>query len=440
VSSQLTLAQDHIKHVIVMIMENHSFDSMFGTYPGVANPLPIDPSTGLPMGTTCSGKQVDLHHAPDQPIDIDHSFVAGVTAINGGRMNCFDRLHGGTVKGNHPGYVFYDRSSIPAYWNYAQHFVLGDNYFGAEYGPTGPNLLWALADSSGGFTGHETLAIPGQYGTNGVPRQYCEDKTERAWAFRSLTTAQRSAVMSLEGTPRTAATIDGFLKLETHYFTQRWPCTTVNNLPVELQAKGIPWRIYHGKNSFTNSAGMIRQIRLDPAMWSHVHPESQLIHDLSNNGLPGVSWVTPTWLQSEHPPASMCVGQDWLVQTINAIMKSPYWGSTAVFVTYDEFGGFYDHVAPPHPDIYGDGVRLPLLVISPWARPGLIADTQYSLDSILKTIEELKGISPINSGYRDGTATDMLGAFDFSQSPLAPLIQKQRSCPGVTRTAAVHDG
>jgi len=114
VSVQLAMARRHIKHVIVIVMENHTFDSMYGTYPG-ANGLPIDGGTQQPEGALCDGTPVDLHGAPDQPTGVDHSFLAGVTAINGGAMNCFDQLVGGTTPGarfRYPGYAYYDGSSI----------------------------------------------------------------------------------------------------------------------------------------------------------------------------------------------------------------------------------------------------------------------------------------------------------------------------------------
>ena len=435
---QLALARQHIKHVILIVMENHTFDSMYGTYPG-ANGLPIDPGTQQPQGALCNGTDVDLHRAPDQPTGVDHSFLAGVTAINGGEMNCFDRLVGGTTPTGaftYPGYAYYDRTSIPNHWSYADHFVLGDNYFSAEYGPTGPNILWSMADSSGGFVGQESTR---QTGKDGIARGYCHDRGERAWAFKKLTGAQKDHVMTIEDTTQGPSTIiSWFGQIRTNYWTPKWPCITLKTLPDELQAKHLTWRIYHGVNSFTRPIEMIRNVWMNPKKRSHTFSDTQMVADIHHGQLPGVSWLTPGWVNSEHPPESMCVGQNWLTRMVNAVMRSKYWDSTAIVATYDEFGGFYDHVPPPHPDIYGFGPRLPLLIISPWDRRGSNPDggyidhTQYSLDSVLHLIEELKGIAPINPGWRDGAANDMLGAFDFSQTPLKPVILNgRRACPNV---------
>jgi phospholipase C len=122
---------------------------------------------------------------------------------------------------------------------------------------------------------------------------------------------------------------------------------------------------------------------------------------------------------------------------INAVMDSKYWKSTAIVVSYDEFGGFYDHAPPPHPDIYGFGPRVPTLVISPWAKPGYVDHTQYSMDSVMRFIEDLKGLTPLNQ-WRDKVANAMLGSFDFTQKPLPKLIMfGKRPCPGVTPHAMI---
>jgi phospholipase C len=442
ISTQLALARSHIKHVIFVVSENHTFDSMFGTYKPAGgqtiNGLPTD-STG-PYGLDCAGDKIYMRKAPDQPPDIDHSFLAGVTAINGGQMNCFNRLRGGTTAQGpnpNPGYTYYNGRSIPFYWSYARHFVLDDNYFSAEYGPTGPNILWAFADSSGGFVGHEGPGgTPNQFGVNNIPRQYCQDPTERAWAFKKLSTTQRAQVRNIESLPQPPGELINFDQIKS-YWTLKWPCITLKTLPDELAARHMTWRLYRGQNSFTQSLAMVRNVREDASKWSHVFSDTQMITDIHKGMLPGVSWLTPGWTDSEHPPESMCVGEDWLVRMINSVMDSKYWKSTAIVVSYDEFGGFYDHAPPPHPDIYGFGPRVPTLVISPWAKPGYVDHTQYSMDSVMRFIEDLKGLTPLNQ-WRDKVANAMLGSFDFTQKPLPKLIMfGKRPCPGVTPHAMI---
>ena len=129
----------------------------------------------------------------------------------------------------------------------------------------------------------------------------------------------------------------------------------------------------------------------------------------------------------------MCAGENWTVQYLNALVRSPEWKSTVVVLIWDDFGGFYDHVPPPHPDIYGLGPRVPSIVISPWARRG-VNSTVLSTDSVLAFVERLHGLSrlplqrrPVDAG--DPAGNDMLGLFDFTQTPIRPLVLSERHCP-----------
>ena len=142
--------------------------------------------------------------------------------------------------------------------------------------------------------------------------------------------------------------------------------------------------------------------------------------------LPAFSWLTPPFTASAHPPFSICSAEDWFVQQMNALMRGPDWASTAVFLVFDDYGGFYDHVAPPKAQPYGTlGPRVPFLVISPYARAGYVDHQTYSFTSIVKTVEELEGVGPLTA--YDRAANDVWGAFDFGQKPLAPLSLPERA-------------
>jgi hypothetical protein len=204
-------AQDHIKHVVFILKENRTFDTLFGRFPG---------ADGTTTGVLCNGTTVPLKPAADQAANIDHSFIAGVTAVNGGKMNCFDHLGGGGMPPLLGGYVQYSQAQIPNYWSYAQHFALADHFFSSVFGPSGIEHLWTFAAGSGGLVGHEG---PGQFGT-GAPREYCDDPAERAWAFRTLTKADRSRITSLESSQTTSYLIR-------NYWVERWPCVNIPVLP-----------------------------------------------------------------------------------------------------------------------------------------------------------------------------------------------------------------
>jgi hypothetical protein len=187
-----------------------------------------------------------------------------------------------------------------------------------------------------------------------------------------------------------------------------------------------------------NTYDTINHIRNTSAWTKYDVPTTQFLTDVANGTLPQVSWLIAGGVDSEHPPNSMCEGENWTVQQVNAILQSPtYKNNTAIFITWDDFGGFYDHVDPPVTDEYGLGVRVPLIIISPYTKKGtsgsgLISHTQYEFSSVLKFIEEDFGVPPLTT--RDADANDTTDSFDFTQSPRNPLILSQRSCPIASQT------
>jgi phospholipase C len=395
-AATVAAARAKIKHVVFLIKENRTFDTLFGTFPG---------ADGATQGTTCDGAVMPLGHAADSVQDAGHSFADGIAAVDGGKMDCFDPV----------GFVQSHRSDIPNYWRYAQHFTLADRFFSSIYGPTGVEHLWTFASQSDRFVDHER---PGLFGTG--RREFCDDPTELAFSFPVLGRDQQEQIYRLEEQGRAGAD-----QVQTFY-RPRWPCTDVAVLPDRLEAAGISWKEYRGENEWVQPLRMVKHVRFS-SMYDNVVTPQTYLHDLKAGTLPSVSWLTPPFGLSDHPPTSLCAGENWTVEYLNALMQSPYWDSTAVIMTWDDFGGFYDHVPPPHVDLYGLGPRVPAIVISPYARPGYIDHTTYEFASVLRFIETIFDVPPLTS--RDANANDMLGAFDFSQQPQAPLVLKPRTCP-----------
>jgi phospholipase C len=389
-------ARREIQHVVFVIKENRTFDHLFGRFRG---------ADGVTEGRTCNGKRIDLERAEDSVVDAGHSFTDGFRAINGGEMNCFDL----------DGYNQYVERDIPNYWSYAREFVLADNFFSSIYGPTGVEHLWTFASQSDRFTDHER---PGQFATG--QRDFCDDPFELMWSFKELTHEQEAEAFALE--EQGDRGVQGVRDL----WTLRWPCTDVRVLPDLLEAEGISWKSYRGDNSFVQPLRMVRHVRFSD-MWEHVVPDTEFIQDIERGELPSVSWLTPSFALSDHPPASICKGENWLVEQLNALGSSPYWDSTAVVLTWDDFGGFYDHVAPPHVDIYGLGPRVPTIMISPFAKRGAIDHDLMEFSSVLRFIEQVFGLPAMTD--RDRNSDDMLSAFDFSQQPRPPLLLEPRTCP-----------
>jgi hypothetical protein len=209
------------------------------------------------------------------------------------------------------------------------------------------------------------------------------------------------------------------------------PCWDFQTLADSLQSIGVSWKFYApasgqiGYNFSTLDA--INHIRNGPLWTTNIESDSQFAADALAGNLPAVSWLV-TGVENDHPKGcAICASENWAVNQINAIMQGPDWNTTAIFMTWDDSGGFFDHVPPPVDDQFGLGPRVPLIIISPYAKTGYISHTQYEFSSILKFIEELYGLPPLTQ--RDANANDTTDSFDFTQTARAPLILQPRNCP-----------
>jgi phospholipase C len=390
-----------IEKVVFLIKENRTFDNLFGRYPGVE---------GTRHGELSDGTRLRLLPAPDiYPNDIDHGFFSGLTAINGGEMNGYDQLDGGE---DLLGYTQYRRRDIPGYWSYADHFVLGDMMFSSTFGPTAPEHLFLFAATSNRVVSN----VLGRGGTRyPKPAEYCDDRRE---FFRRIRKDPR--IIEWENTLQ----VDRILDLA-HYIRA---CLGVETIFPQLEDKGVSWKYYVKDDQFQNLTRAVREINNTERVRQVVHPNT-FIDDVRTGELPDVSYLIPPEPFSEHPKAppkrkSMCAGENWTIEHLNALMRGPDWDKTAVFITWDDFGGVYDHVVPPRVDDLGLGPRVPLLVISPWARPGYISHTTYEFSSLLAFLERLHGLEPLT--HRDRRANDLFDVFDFDQEPLEPLVLEPR--------------
>ena len=400
---EIVLARRKIRHVIFLVKENRTFDTLFGRFPG---------ADGTTTGKLCNGKTVRLPHAHDDSMGPSHSFTDAIMAIDGGKMDCFNRIYDGRAL---QGYVQYRGDQIPNYWSYARHFTLADHFFSSIYGPTLVEHLDIVAASTGRFVDNER---PPQWGSGG-PGEYCDDRAERLTSFPKLSVAGRRQAYQLEQQAKITA-------LQRDFFIQRWPCVNLRVLPDELRRAGVKWKYYMSPEPFFDVMRMIRHVRYGP-MWQRVVPESTFLPDLQGGRLPAVSWLLPPIQYSDHPAyGSLCAGENWTVSILNAIMRTRYWRHSIVVLTWDDFGGFYDHVPPPHEDLYGFGPRVPTIVISRWARRGFIDHQAMSFDSVLRLIETIFRVPALT--HRDATANNMLSAFDFDRKPMPPFILKQRNC------------
>jgi phospholipase C len=415
-----------IKHVVFIVKENRTFNNYFATYGHGAEGTTTGGTLTCTDGVCTPGPDYELKPAPDvPPHDITHGFSSGLYSINGGAMNGFNIIGSGE---DMSGYTYFDRSGLPNYWAYADRFVLADHFFTSMFGPTFPEHLYTVAAQAQGIVDNKS--------TTDHPGSYCDDPTEFTPHFRDdLTDAQEKKIMKYEEN-YTNDFPNMIYKINPFWENIR-TCINVKTLPDLLEKAGIDWKYYANEDQWMNALQAIRHVRFNPEMWAKVQPPENFIQDVKAGKLPSVSWLIPPESYNEHPGAgvSVCAGENWTVTQINAIMRSDDWASTAIVVVWDDFGGFYDPVVPPHYDIMGLGPRTPALIISPYTRTGdnpdggYVDDTDYEFSSVLRFIEDLHGLKQLTD--RDAQASPLAGAFDFSQPPnLKPLVLKLRDdCP-----------
>ncbi len=417
--------ENPIKHVIFMVKENRTFDHYFGSYPGAEGTSVGKTLKCTEAGGCVPGPDYRLRPAPYiQPHDITHGFASGLYAINGGEMNGFNIIGEGD---DMTGYVQHSRRTLPNYWAYADRFVLADHFFTSMYGPTFPEHLYTVAAQSNGVVDNKTNAD-----TEG---SYCDDPLEYTKKFRDdLTKRDVRTIMRLED-DITDEIPDQLVRIAAYWEDTR-TCFNIKVLPDLLERADVSWKYYGLPDQWMNGLQAIEHVRFGP-MWKRVQDPDQLLTDLERGDLPAVSWlIPPEGSANEHPGVgtNVCIGENWTVERVNAVMRSKYWKSTAIVIVWDDFGGFYDHVPPPHYDVMGLGPRTPALVISPYTVAGdnpdggSIDSTVYEFSSVLRFIEELHGLPAMTD--RDANADPLTGAFDFSAEPnTKKLILEPRDCP-----------
>jgi phospholipase C len=425
-----------IKHVIVIMQENRSFDTYFGTYPG---------ADGIPMqggvATVCSPNPTTGQC--DKPF-VDHSDINGggphgqtnATAdINGGAMNgfvgqaagaktnCADITNPACANSSTPDVMgYHTQSDIPNYWTYAQDFVLQDHMFEPNASWSLPSHLFEVSEWSAACTQHNN---PGS----------CTN-----------------ALQTPGPTPNGAGVVNkktGVAKPSPIY---AW-----TDMTYLLHKDSVSWGYYvvagtepDCENDSAVSCAPVKQNAQTPGIWNPlpyfdtVKADGQLgnIQSVDNyyqaakaGTLPAVSWVVPSGEVSEHPPAPVSYGQSYVTSLINAAMSGPDWNSTAIFLAWDDWGGFYDQVAPPSVDQNGYGLRVPGIVISPYARQGYVDHQTLSFDAYDKFIEDdfLGGqrLDPRTDGRPDprpdvrenvSILGDLTSDFDFTQKPRPPVL------------------
>jgi phospholipase C len=404
----------YVKRVVVIVQENRSFDNLFHGFPGARTAR---------YGYLHDGTKVALRAAGLTGPDVSHVWRDAINDWNHGKMNGFDLNRSNGHQAGRYAYQYVAKRYIEPYWDMAQQYVLADEMFPTMFG--------------GSFTAHLDLIA----GTTDLRSGVAEVDVPLALPWGC--DAPGGTRTSLLDTSR----------------IERWgggpfPCFTQFATAADLLDRAhVSWAYYAPAVGGRNIAGKvwsefdaISAVRRGPD-WSRnvISPPGRVLEDIGAGRLPRVAWIIPDSTDSDHAGEGSDTGPSWVTSVVNAVGESPYWDSTVIVVLWDDWGGWYDSVAPPQLDYRGLGIRVPCIVISAYVRQGHVSHTQYEFGSILQFIEEVFGMPSLGSlqiggGYTDARANSISDVFDFTQAvrPFQPISAPNAPSYFLTKPASLR--
>jgi phospholipase C len=373
-----------IRHVVFVIQENRSFNDLFMGYPGAKTAT---------YGYDKKGAKIRVRpHELAAPWDLGHSAAAFFAACDGtGKLpgtQC--KMDGWNDENDSPNapknaaYSYVPRDEIEPYWQIARQYVLADRMFAS-------NL-------DGSFVAHQYVVAA--YASRAV------DYPLDVWGCAG-------------GKADTVATLT---KLRT-YGPAIPACFANPTIASEADAAGVTWRFYAG--ALSGDGGLWSSYQADRKIYGGpdwgadvINPPAQFLTDIGNGKLASVTWITPTWETSDHPSPDASHGPAWVASVVDAVGTSKFWSSTAIFIMWDDWGGFFDPVKPVFEDYDGLGFRVPLLIVSPYAKRASVTHVRYETASVLRFIEDNFGFSPLaKSDERANDPANDADALDYNQRP-----------------------
>lgn len=392
-STRTLLGNGKIKHVIVIVQENRSPDDLFNGLPGADT---------VTSGANTAGSQTSLRKiSMTAPYDLSHSNNGWNMEYDGGRMDGFNLEHSscdapsGKCKPDreYRAYGIVPQSEVQPYFTLAEQYAFADRMFATQEGPSFPAHQYII---SGAATTSQSSGLIVSENPLNAQQKFTGGCDSPAGSLVMLIDAN--------GTEN----------------QQVYPCFDRPALPDLIQSKGLTWHYYvsHLGPGLWNAPDAIKHVR-EGSQYSTdvVAPPSQVLTDISNGDLANVVWVTPTAQASDHAGITDGSGPDWVASVVNAIGASAYWKNSAIFVTWDDWGGWYDHVAPMQYNSFELGFRVPLIAIGPYAKKGYVSHTQHEFGSLLKFEEKVFGLGSL--GATDARADDLSDCFNFSRTPRA---------------------
>jgi len=384
---------NYIKHIVIIVQENHSFDNLFATFPG---------ADGTKTGKMSTGKTVKLAKTNlFSPKLFENSNLAFTVDYDNGKMDGWNKVYVGSKPCPKCAYAYVDPTQIAPYWTMAQQYALADHMFTTE--------------ASGSFTGHQDL-IRGSTAINSTT-SLIDFPSRGPWGCDAPA----------------GATVPELLSNGKYVQSGPFPCSsafapsgTYDTLRDLLDGASLTWKYYTPAlfngglaGAYWDAFDAIAPVR-NGSEWKTniVSPEKKVLSDASKGKLASVSWVIPDGINSDHSGfGNSDKGPSWVASVVNAIGQGSDWNSTAIIILWDDWGGWYDHVAPPQLDYAGLGFRVPMIVVSPYAKQGYISSTQYEFGSVIKFVEEAYGLGSL--GTTDQRANSIDDMFNFSAKPRA---------------------
>jgi len=382
-------SQSKVGHIVIIVQENRSVDNLFYGLPGADT---------VRSGVNSDGRRVRLEPiGMTAPYDISHEHNAFKIEYRKGRVDGFDLVsshcsdrHRCPPKGRRAyGYVPHD--DVKPYFELANQYAFADHMFETNQGPS--------------FPAHQYLISGTSTNSQGSSLRAAENPLTLKQKFTGGCDAPPGSLVALID--------DAGQESE-----QIYPCFDRTTLTDLLDARFLTWRYYLAgvKPGLWNAFDAISHIRNSPEYYTNVvSPPSRVLTDIAGGKLASLVWVTPTARASDHAGTTDGSGPSWVASVVNAIGQSPYWDSTTIILTWDDWGGWYDHVRPQEYNSYELGFRVPLIVISPYAKTGYVSHKQHEFGSILKFVEETFGLGSLHT--TDDRADDLSDCFDFKRGP-----------------------
>jgi phospholipase C len=374
-----------VRHVVVIFQENRTPDSLFHGLPN---------ADIASSGLNSLGQRIPLTPIPlANDYDLSHSHGSFVKMYDGGKMDGADKIRVQCAATAidcpppDPQFRYVNPADVAPYFEMAKRYAFADRMFQTNQGPSFPAHQFIISGTSAPTATSDLFAAENPYST--PP------------GGTGCTALPGSFVLLIDPLGKESSS--------------QYPCFEHPTLADLLDARGISWRYYTpSPGSIWTGPNAIRHLRLGPDWTTHVilH-NAQVLTDITDGQLPAVSWVIPTGRQSDHALVNDGSGPSWVASIVNAIGNSPYWSNTAIIITWDDWGGWYDHVVPPIFDSYEYGFRVPLIVISPYARRGYVSHVTHDFGSILKFTEQVFNLPSL--GYADARADNLADCFDFNQ-------------------------